>query len=118
MNIDSLAQLFTMIIVFVLVLGLAYLTSRFAGNIQRGRLRAGNMQVMETMQIATGKYLQIVYAGGKYILIALTKDNVTFLCELQEEQLQFAAQNTTDMDFKKVLAGIHSSRVDEHEKED
>lgn len=118
MNMESLAQLFTMIVVFLLVLFLAYLTSRLAGNIQRGRTHAGNMQVMETMQIATGKYLQIVCAGGKYVLIALTKDNVTFLCELEEEQLRFAGQDTTGIDFKRVLAGLHSSKVDEHEKED
>lgn len=116
---ESLAQLLTMLIVFAFVLFLAYVTSKFAGNIQRGRLQVGNMQVMETMQLAAGKYLQIVKAGEQYLLIAVTKDQVTFLCELDKEHLDFTKQDNSGVEFRKILSGIQKSgKVDNHEEEE
>lgn len=116
-NIESLAQLFTVIIVFIFVVGLAYLSSRLAAGIQKNRMQCGNIQVLETMQIAANKYLQIVCAGEKYILIAVTKDNVTFLCELEKEQLEFIKKDPENISFKQILKGIQGSKVEKDEKE-
>ena len=57
---------------------------------------------METSRIAPNKYLQIVRAGDKYILLAVCKDTVTMLSELDPDTLK-PKQETAQMDFRQIL---------------
>ncbi len=117
MNIDTLAQLFTVIILFVLVVVLAYFTSRFVGGIQKKQLADRNIRIMETVQIAAGKYLAIVSAGEQYFLIAVGKDTVSCISELNGDSLKFKDTDSKES-FKAILAGIkNSSKVDNDEKD-
>jgi len=43
--------------------------------------------VIDTQRIANGKYIQIIRMGEKYIAIAVCKDTVTMLTEVQKEQI-------------------------------
>jgi flagellar protein FliO/FliZ len=118
-NIDSIAQLFTMIAVFILVLVLAYVTSRFAGGIQKNRMSGSNMRIVETIQISGNKYLQIVCVAGKYLLLAVCKDSITCLCELDEKQINIREVPAAGEEFKKIFTRLKdSNKVEKDEDEE
>lgn len=85
---DSYAQLITVLIVFVLVLGVTALTTRWIAAYQNQQGIHENVQVIETARIANNKYIQIVRIGEKYIAVAVCKDTVTMLGEIHGDELK------------------------------
>ena len=101
---ESFTQFLTVILVFVLVLVLTYLTTRFVGSYQKTRAATRNFDVIETYRITNGKYLQIVRIGSKYVVIGIGKDDITSICELSEEDIRFVPDDSGQvMDFKALL---------------
>lgn len=46
-----------------------------------------NLEVIETARISNTKYVQIVRAANKYIVIGVGKNEVTMLTEIDEDEL-------------------------------
>ncbi len=84
---DSYIQFVTVLILFVFVLGITYLVTKWIANYQKGKTIVGNLEVIETCRITSNKYVQIVRAGSKYLVIGLGKDEIHILSELSEEEL-------------------------------
>lgn len=99
---DSVFQLIGAIILFVIVLGVTYLTTRLVGNYQKNQMIQTNIKVIESMRISNNKFLQIVNIGSKYFLIAVCKDTVTTIGELNSEELVLHEDNQKD-NFKEIL---------------
>ncbi len=85
---ESFTQFLTVILIFLLVLGLTYLTTRFVGNYQKIRNVSRNFEVIETLRITNGKYLQIVRVGEKYVVIGIGKDSITKVCDLSPDDIK------------------------------
>ena len=86
-RVDSAAQFITVVILFIIVLAITAFTTRWIAGYQKQQNINGNIEVIDTQRIANGKYLQIIRAGEKYIVIAVCKDTVTMLTEVQKEQI-------------------------------
>ena len=86
---EAFVQLLTLIVVFAIVLGLTYFATRYVGNLQKEKLSGSNIKVLETLRISNTKYIQIVKIGSNCFAIAVCKDTVTYLCELDEETLVY-----------------------------
>lgn len=101
---DSYLQLLTVVILFVFVLGITWATTRWIASYQKGKALGSNLEVVETLRITGNKFLQIVRAGKKYLVIAVGKDEIHMLAELTEEEVaapgERGAQNP---DFKSIL---------------
>ncbi len=82
------AQFITVLLIFVVVLGITAVTTKWIANYQRQQSINENVQVIETTRIANNKYIQIIRVGGKYMVIAVCKDTITMLGEIPEEQLK------------------------------
>src|SRR5574344_840903 len=103
-SLDGIAQFITVLILFIFVLLLTYGTTRWIAGYQKGKTTSGNMEVIETYTITTGKYLQIVRAADKVLLIAVCKDSITMLTELTPESIKKQDSSQTAVpDFKSVL---------------
>lgn len=101
---DSYLQFVTVLILFVLVLAITYLVTRWIANYQKGKTIVGNLEVIETCRITANKYVQIVRAGSKYLVIGLGKDEIHMLSELSEDQINLqAAHKEQSMDFGSIL---------------
>lgn len=87
-EIDSYVQFITVLVIFVIVLGITALTTKWIANYQKQQSVNENIQVIETTRIANNKYIQIVRVGGKYMAIAVCRDTVTMLGEIPGEQLK------------------------------
>ena len=84
---SNIIQLVVILIIFILVLVATYFTTRWIGKSGAIQSSSPNIRVRETFKIAPNKYIQIIELGDKYYAIGVSKDNITFLTELSEEQL-------------------------------
>lgn len=116
--VSSVSQLLTVLLIFIFVLVLTYWTTRLAGNYKRQQMSGKNIQVMETVSISASKYLQIIKIGSKYFVIGVSKDTITYLCEINEEELDFSNNNGAGESFKSILEKLKKSRqVNDSEEE-
>ena len=107
---ESFTQFLTVILVFVFVLGLTYLTTRFVGSYQKTKSAGRNFEVIETCKVTNGKYLQIVRIGEKYVVIGIGKDSITSICELSAGDIKEpAASGVADHPFGSILDKARNS---------
>ena len=85
--IDSAAQLLTVIVLFIVVLIATWLTTRYIAGVQKGKLSGSNFETVDTFRLSQNKYVQIIRIGHRYLAVAVCKDTVTVLCELQEDEI-------------------------------
>jgi len=112
---DSLVQLLTISIVFILVLALTYFTTKFVGNYQKTKLAGNNIQVLETFRISNSKYIQIIKIGEKYFAISVCKDTITYLGDLNAEDLVFrdASKEFKFQNFKDILDKLKKDKPED-----
>ena len=102
---EAFVQLITLVLIFALVLGLTYFVTRFVGNYQKNKLTGTNISVIETIRISSSKYIQLVQIGSRYFAIAVCKDTVTLIGEIEQNDLVLT-DNTTQVQsesFKTIL---------------
>ena len=115
---ESVLQFITVLIIFVFVLGITYISTRYIAGIQKEQYKTGNMELIETLRISNNKYLQIVRAGNKYFCMAVCKDTVTMLGEIQKEELVFHENNVNaGIDFQKVLEKMKQKQPDSRKQD-
>lgn len=107
-RIEAFAQLLTLFIIFILVLAITYYVTRFVGNYQKNKMSGSNINILETMRISNTKYIQVVKIGSKVFAIVVAKDTVTYLCELNEDELVYNESSSGKMlmnseSFKDIL---------------
>jgi Flagellar biogenesis protein len=103
---DSIVQLFTVLLIFVFVLALAYITTKLTAGLQKGRDQSANVGIVETLKIAPTKYIQVVRIGEKYFSYVVCKDTVTLLGELAKDDItEFAkdGENALAVSFKDIF---------------
>lgn len=108
---DSFLDLITVLFIFAFVIAITLFTTKYIANYQKVQNAGKNIDVLETYKIAQTKYIQIVKIGAKYVAIAVSKDTVTLLTELQEEQLTFPEIENQGKSFKEVLASLKKTKT-------
>ncbi|MFI3201993.1 MAG: flagellar biosynthetic protein FliO [Eubacteriales bacterium] len=91
--------------VFILVLWITYVATKFIASAHQSRGgRGNNIEVIETCGLTTNKYLQVIRIGNQHMVIAVCKDNITFLTELADENIESFQEIPNEMiDFKDIL---------------
>lgn len=84
---SSFIQMIFVLIIFVFVLVLTAVCTKWIGKFQQGNITNKNIKIIETFRVTNNKFIQIVQVGTKYIVIAVCKDSVTKLAELTEEEI-------------------------------
>ena len=106
-GVDSIVQLLTVVIIFIFVLVLTYIATRFTAELQKGKMANSNIDIVETFKIAPTKYIQIARIGEKYFSYVVCKDTVTLLGELtKNDVLELGKTQTSsifDVSFKEVF---------------
>ncbi len=99
---DGYVQFITVLILFVLVLGVTAFTTRWIAGYQKQQGINNNIEVLESARIANNKWIQIVRVGEKFMAIAVCKDSVTMLGEIPKEQLK-EREPYRKINFKEML---------------
>lgn len=84
---QSVMQLIGIVLIFLVVLALTYLTSKWVGGYQRINMKNKNLQIIESIGVGNNKYIALIKAGEEYLVVAIGKDEITMLAQLTEEQL-------------------------------
>ncbi len=104
---DSTAQFLTVLVLFVMVLAVTALVTRWIAGYQKQQNLNGNIEVIETQRIGPGKYLQIIRVGEKYLALAVCKDTVTMLAEVPKEQIAYKeAGGASSAGFNEIFEKI------------
>lgn len=90
MDVGNVLQLVAAVFAFVIVLFATYYLTKWIAKSGVVQSRSQNIKVIETFKIAPNKYIQIIQLGSKYYSIGVTKDQITFLTGLDEEQLDIS----------------------------
>lgn len=105
---ESFLQLIGILLIFLFVLAITYLATRWIAGYQKEHSFNQNLKVVETLRITPNKYIQIIEAGDEYLVIAIGKEEVRLLTKLTKEQLkessaEEASIGITAESFKDVL---------------
>ncbi len=84
---NSFFQLIGILLIFLFVLVITYMTTRWIAGYQQGVIRNRNIQVIETFRVSNNKFIQIIQVGKRILLISVCKDTMNILAELAEEDL-------------------------------
>lgn len=101
--VNSIAQFVTVLLIFLFVLVITYFTTRYIASIEKKRMVTGNMELLDALRISNNKYLQIVKVGSKYLCLAVCKDTVTMLVELEQEDIKEIESEIKPVDFQDIL---------------
>lgn len=102
---ENIVELIVLLGIFALVLVACVLTTRFVAGHQMQRGRNGNFKPIETYQITQNRYLHLVQIGTRYFVVSVTKENISFIAELKEEELVARPEkNGPQRSFKEILS--------------
>ena len=114
---SSYGQFIVVLLIFAGVLAVTYFVTKWVAGYQRGRSAGANIQLLESAPLASGKYIQIVRIGNRYVALAVCKDTVTVLTQLNEEELVLPeGQDNFASSFKEILAGIKKADTNDGNK--
>ena len=84
---NSFFQFIGVLLVFLFVLVITYVTTKWIAGYQQGMVKNRNVQIVETFRVTNNKFIQIIQVGQKYLVISVCKDTINVLTELTENEL-------------------------------
>lgn len=98
------------LLLIIIIIG-AYYTSKFIAGLKMGQMQKSNFELIDSYRIGPNKTLVIVKIGIKYAVLSVNKDSVTFLMDIEENQIS-VHQDKTDLkvDFKQILSKISKNK--------
>ncbi|MDE6883015.1 MAG: flagellar biosynthetic protein FliO [Lachnospiraceae bacterium] len=113
---DSYIQFMTLLVLFLIVLAVAWFVTKWMAGYQRGRVSNTNIEVLEMIGLSNNKYIQIIRVGQKYLAVAICKDTVTMLTEIPEQDLILSDGSVPKtMRFKDILDKVQNKSILEKE---
>ena len=110
-SLSGYAQFITVLILFVVVLWVTWAVTKWTAGYQKGKWTGGNIEMLESFRIAPDKYVQIIRVADKYLAVAVAKDAVTFLTELDESVLmQKKDMAGAKMSFQELLEKVREKK--------
>jgi len=103
-GIKSIFKLIGLIIICILIIAASYFTTRFVGKRQLAGGAGSNIRSIDIFRVNQNKYLQIIEIGERYFCIAVTKDNISLICELSREDIKKFPQTGEGKSFKECMS--------------
>lgn len=86
---STVAYLFSLLFVFIFVLGLAYLVSRFIAQKSMHLGDGHSSKILDTLHFGTNQAVYVIEMAGKVLLIGVTSQHITLLQEIVDpEEIQ------------------------------
>lgn len=105
---DSFLRLMSVLFIFLFVLVITYVSTRWIAKYQKGIGSNKNIRVIETFRITNNKFVQIIEVGEVYLVIAVCKDTVTLLHQMKKDELKWMPEDNSQMpvvneNFQEIL---------------
>lgn len=112
----SFIKLILLCICFVLILVASYYFTKWYASSGVIKNKTKNIQVMESYPLGAGKQVCILKIGGKYVAVAISKEQITVLTEIPEEQLIFEETTTQNANFGEVFGKMMKEQLPSRKK--
>lgn len=110
-TLGGIAQFITVLVLFVIVLWVTWAVTKWTAGYQKGKWSGGNIEMLESFRIASDKYVQIIRVADKYLAVAVAKDTVTFLAQLDESALVWKEDMSgAGMSFQGILEKVREKK--------
>ena len=110
-DLSGIAQFITVLILFVAVLWVTWAVTKWTAGYQKGKYAGGNIEMLESIRIASDKYVQIIRVTDKYLAVAVAKDSVTLLAELEESAVMRKEDTAcVKMSFQELLEKVREKK--------
>lgn len=109
---EMLGQFFFLIVVFVAIIFLAFFSTKKLASFRLNSRGAG-MKIVETLAVGTHNVVQLVKIGKKYFLIGVSRENISFLAEIDECDIPVQEEKekrTEKFPFEKYLQDYFGKR--------
>lgn len=114
---DSGVQFLTVLLIFAVVLVVTFLVTRWLGNYQKKQASGNNIEIVDTARISPNAYVEILHIGTRYVAVAVSKENVSLLCELSPEEIVEKKDDTkTIADFASIFKKAKTNVLTESEQ--
>lgn len=105
---DSFLRLMSVLFIFLFVLVITYVGTRWIAKYQKGINSNKNIRVIETFRITNNKFIQIIEVGEVYLVIAVCKDTITLLHQMKKDELKWKPEDNSQMpvvneNFQEIL---------------
>jgi len=97
-------DIFRIVIVFVIVLAMAYFFTKWLASAKTGGKSKNNIRVIESCGVGAQSYVQIMRVGKKYVLLGVSKSGVSLLAELDPRDIEAAEPRNSAFPFEKILS--------------
>lgn len=102
----TIGSLFIAIVGFILIIYLAYFATKKMG--RRLSIRgvgSKNIKILENISIGQNKSIAIIETAGKVLLIGITQNDITLICELDENMIDRNEdeKSSSGMEFSKAF---------------
>lgn len=109
---NNFFQFFVVLLIFIAVLFLTAITTRWIANYQKGQNLNRNIEVIETFHVNGNKYIQLIRVGETYLAVSVGKDKITLLAEIPKDQIRFGEKNgAKPLHFKNMLQKAQSVKT-------
>jgi flagellar protein FliO/FliZ len=110
-----------LLILFILILVASYFSTKWYAKSGLIKNQSPNIKVLESFSLGQGRQICILQLGDKCVAVALSKDKVTFLTELDREELvqQTPPEKSSFQDVfgDQLRQRLHRVSTDRHPKE-
>ena len=90
---DGFIKLLVSILIFVFVLLLTQVTTKYIAKLQKKGMHGKNISIIETQRLSNTKSLHIVKIGQEYYAIAAGKDTINVVGKLDSSGLELPEEN-------------------------
>lgn len=111
----SVLQLIGLIFLCILVVAASYYTTKFVGKKQLGSGKNSNFKVIDAYRISQTKSIQLIQIGERYFVIAVCKDSINLIAELQKEEILHWPMDAKSSNFGEVFSQLkqkHKTKKD------
>ena len=115
---ELIGRFFSTIFIFLFVLILAYYATKFIAGSRLQRASSNNIKILESVSVGYQSVIQLLQIGDdKYIVIAVTKDKVTFLANVDKDSINLENRNIdiSKLPFEKYLKSFMKKDIDGQE---
>ena len=89
------------------------MAARIAGSYQSNVMnKKSNIRVIEVYRLSNTKMIEIVKIGEHYLAIAVGKDEVTLLTELDADEIIMHEASLEPINFKRILDKMKNEKQD------
>jgi len=108
----SYAQFMIVLLIFVGVLLVTFFVTKWMAGYQKGRGAGTNIEMIESAPLTSNKHIQIVRLGTRYVALAVSKDTVETIMELDGEDLILGSSNVQTGSFKEIISKLRGDETE------